>query len=434
MLCAAQAALFIDVATITVCLPSIRAEFQLAPAGVQWVVSSYAIAFGGFLLVGGRMADRYGPRRMLVLGLSAFAVGTAGVGLAPGFVVLCLWRAIQGIGSALLAPAALALTNATFMREADRLAAFGLYGTALAGGFAVGALVSGALATVEWRAAMFVNVPLCVGVLGVIVAAPPPTARMRGQPIRVVPGIVATLAVGCTVFAASQAHAVGIGSWSIVAAACMAAGLAVLGVALRASERDTGTSPAAVDPERRTAMVAAALSAAAGGGSQYVATTYLQVARHEDTLATGAAVGSLGVAAVCAGRFAPRVLVHVGRRVALIGGLAIEATGAAALAVATTASASALYVGAAMAAVGFGLVLATVAYTTSALADVVATRSGRETGVLRSCEQIGGAIGLAVVVGLAGTRLGVAALVAAGFAALATGGIACIRHRPPARM
>jgi MFS family permease len=418
VLCAAQAALFIDVATITVCLPSIRTTFDLAPQALQWVVTSYALTFAGFLLIGGRLADTYGPGRVLVVGLATFAGASAGVGLAPTFLSLCACRAVEGVGAALLAPAALAMTNATFVREADRVVAFGYYGTALAGGFTVGALASGLLATAQWRAAMFINVPVSLAVLALLAGGLPRAVRTRDQPLSLAQATLATAAAGGIVYVAAQANVLGPGSWPVLAAGAAAIVLLTSFVVVNVRSCAPLVPPMLLGRTRRTAMVAATLSAATGGSAQYVATTYLQVARGESAFTTGAAIGALGVAAIVAGSVAPRTLRGIGRARALASGLGIEAAGALWLALATRGRGPA-FVGAGMAIVGFGLVLATVAYTTTALANVRPGRDGVMTGLLRGSEQLGGAVGLALIIGLSGADLGIAAYLAATLSLLA---------------
>jgi DHA2 family lincomycin resistance protein-like MFS transporter len=166
-------------------------------------------------------------------------------------------------------------------------------------------------------------------------------------------------------------------------------------------------------------MVCAALSAATGGTAQYVATTYLQVVRGHDALATGVAVSALGIAAIAAGKVAPRIARRLGLRGLLALGLATEAFGALALA-GTTVGLGLVFVGLAMATIGMGLVVATIAYTTFALHGSMADADGVMTAALRASEQLGGAAGLAVIVGIAGAHmLGSAAILAALLSAVA---------------
>jgi MFS family permease len=419
VLCGAQCALFIDVSSVTVCLPSIREAFAVPQQEIQWVVTSYALTFGGFLLISGRAADAYGPRRVLVTGVIVFACGTAGVGLAPSFALLCGCRALEGMGAALLAPAVMSLTSTTFVREADRLRAFAHYGTALAGGFTFGALASGLLATVGWRAAMFINVPLCFAIAALSLTGLPRDQRSRSQRLGVIHAGIATCGALCLVYAAAQANTLGLTSWSVLMAALAAGTLLVTFVILNARSDAPLISRVLMAHGRGGAMVCAALSAATGGSAQYVATTYLQVVRGHDALATGVAVSALGIAAIAAGKVAPRIARRLGLCGLLALGLATEAFGALALA-GTTVGLGLVFVGLAMATIGMGLVLATIAYTTFALHGSTADANGVMTAALRASEQLGGAVGLAVIVGIAGAHmLGSAAILAALLSAVA---------------
>ncbi|HEX7299583.1 MAG TPA: MFS transporter [Solirubrobacteraceae bacterium] len=408
VLCGAQCALFIDVSSVTVCLPSIREAFRLPQHEIQWVVTSYALTFSGLLLISGRMADAHGSRRVLVVGLIAFACGTAGAGLAPTFLVLCGCRALEGVGAALVAPAVLSLTKATFVRDVERRRAFAHYGTALAGGFTLGALASGLLATVDWRAAMFINVPLCAAIALVALVGLPAEERLPCQRRDVVDAVIATCGALCVVYAATQANTVGLTSWTVMGAALGGASLLLAFVALSARSRTPLIPGELMSGRRGVAMACAALSAASGGSAQYVATTYLQVVRHRGALATGVAISALGIAAMAAGPLAPRLASRLGLRPLLSLGLAIEALGVLALA-ATTVGSGVVLVAVAMATTGLGLVVATIAYTTYVLRGSVADADGVASAALRAVEQLGGAVGLALIVTVAGPHIGAAA-------------------------
>src|SRR5512140_802520 len=162
----AQFMVILDVAIVNVALPSIQTDLHFSQAGLQWVISAYAILFGGVLLLGGRLADLLGRRRLFVAGLALFAVSSLLCGIAWSSGSLVAFRALQGLGGALLAPAALSLLMTTFREGRERNLALGIYGAASGSGAAAGVLLGGVLTSyLSWSWIFFVNVP--VGVIAI---------------------------------------------------------------------------------------------------------------------------------------------------------------------------------------------------------------------------------------------------------------------------
>src|SRR5256886_3928469 len=158
---AAQFMVILDVAIVNVALPSIKSDLHFSPTNLQWVISAYAIFFGGALRLGGRLADLLGRRRLFVAGLGLFAVSSLLCGLAWSEGSLIAFRAVQGLGGALLAPAALALLMTTFTEGRERNIALGIYGAASGSGAAVGVLLGGFLTSyLSWSWVFFINVPV----------------------------------------------------------------------------------------------------------------------------------------------------------------------------------------------------------------------------------------------------------------------------------
>src|SRR5207248_6870207 len=153
----------LDVAIVNVALPSIKADLGFSQTNLQWVISAYAIMFGGALLLGGRLADLLGRRRLFVAGLGLFAVSSLLCGLAWSESSLIAFRAVQGLGGALLTPAALSLLMTRFAEGRDRNLALGIYGAASGSGAAVGVLLGGVLTSyLSWSWIFFINVPVGV--------------------------------------------------------------------------------------------------------------------------------------------------------------------------------------------------------------------------------------------------------------------------------
>src|SRR5438477_1211403 len=151
----------LDVAIVNVAIPSIQKDLKIAESTVQWVVTAYAITYGGFLLLGGRMADLLGRRRVFVVGLVLFTVASLLCGLASSAGVLIAARAVQGIGAAIISPAALSIVTTTFSEGAERNKALGVWGALGGSGAAVGVLLGGILTKyLGWQWIFFVNVPV----------------------------------------------------------------------------------------------------------------------------------------------------------------------------------------------------------------------------------------------------------------------------------
>src|SRR5213592_1571365 len=158
---AAQFMVILDIAIVNVALPSIKTDLHFSQENLQWVISAYAILFGGVLLLGGRLADLLGRRRLFMAGLGLFAASSLLCGLAWSEGSLIVFRAVQGLGGALLAPAALSLLMTTFAEGRDRNLALGIYGAASGSGAAAGVLLGGLLTSyLSWSWLFFINVPV----------------------------------------------------------------------------------------------------------------------------------------------------------------------------------------------------------------------------------------------------------------------------------
>src|SRR6185295_12222447 len=162
----AQFMVILDVAIVNVALPSIKSDLGFSQASLQWVISAYAIFFGGALLLGGRLGDLLGRRRLFVTGLALFAASSLLCGFAWSEASLITFRALQGLGGALLAPAALALLMTIFAEGRDRNRALGIYGAAAGSGAAAGVLLGGVLTSyLSWSWVFFINVPVALAAI-----------------------------------------------------------------------------------------------------------------------------------------------------------------------------------------------------------------------------------------------------------------------------
>src|SRR5437870_8848525 len=235
----AQFMVILDVAIVNVALPSIKSDLHFSQTNLQWVISAYAILFGGGLLLGGRLADLLGRRRLFIAGLALFAVSSLLCGLAWSEGSLIAFRAVQGLGGALLAPAALSLLMTTFAEGRERNLALGIYGAASGSGAAVGVLLGGVLTSyLNWSWIFFINVP--VGVAAIVLAPVLLEEGRAGLAHRHfdVPGAASiTAGLMLLVYAMTRATSDGWGGASTLEVLAGAAGLGLAFVLLELCER-----------------------------------------------------------------------------------------------------------------------------------------------------------------------------------------------------
>jgi MFS family permease len=185
--CLAQFMLLVDDTIVNVALPTLGADLEFTASGLSWVVNAYLLTFGGFLLIGGRLADRFGPRRTFSAALVGFALASALCGLAPSAEVLVGARGAQGVTAALLSPAALALLLATFPEGAERRRALSAWASLMGAGAATGLLAGGVLVQVaDWRWIFLVNLPVALLALAAVPRVIPADAK---RDVRAAPNV-----------------------------------------------------------------------------------------------------------------------------------------------------------------------------------------------------------------------------------------------------
>ncbi|GGP92863.1 MFS transporter [Streptomyces roseolilacinus] len=421
----AQMLVGIDYNIVFVALPQI-AELGFGPGGLPWVISAYAVAFGGLLLLCGRLVDRYGRRRLFMAGVALFALGSVLGGAATSPAMLVIGRAIQGAGGAALSPAILALLGAGFPEGPARNRALGIWGAAGSAGMVLGSILGGVLTqALGWRAVFFVNVPL---VAAVVVLAwgsvPPDRPEAPSGRLDLTGGVLATAAAGLTVAGFTFATEDG---WSSRATwACL--GLAALVAAALVIVESRAAEPLfrKKDVENRHLVVGTAstfLFMAGFGALAYFVTIYLQDTRGLSALSTGL-IFVVPCAGVLIGTHVGGRLATRGLRVALVGGNLIGAAGLVVLAAAIGAETSwaVLLSTLLLLSVGQGIVF-TGMFATAATGSAD-DEQGTVGGIATTGQQLGGAVGLAVLVTLTAgtgdtTRAAVgwiAAIVAAGAA------------------
>jgi len=432
----------LDFSIVNVALPSIERELHMPADAVQWIVTGYAISFGGLLILGGRAADLLGRRRMFVIGLVAFAVASLAGGLAQDPVLLIAARVVQGAGAAIVAPAALSLITTGFPEGPERTRAIGLYGAVSSVGFVAGQVLGGVLVQLtSWRAVFLVNVPV-----GLIAAAMSPAVLGRAAAARnrirldVRGALLITGAVTLVVFAVSQGVVLGWTSPLVIAAAATAAAAAAVFTKAETRHPEPLIRPSLLHRKGlRDGTTLAFLLGLWNGGEMLVLSLYLQQVLHESPLFTGLIIAPQGVVGFAAGVIGPRLAGKMGVRRLLVLTAACAAAGFLVLTQLPAAGYSpVLFV---VTLIGFGTAGTALGSTVLASRGMADADQGLVGGMINTSRQIGAAVGAALLpavavsvsggIGVSGDR---AAMFAAALAALAATAVAWRAARPvPAR-
>ncbi|MFF6907867.1 MFS transporter [Streptomyces sp. NPDC012389] len=396
----------LDMSVVNVALPDIRGDLGFGRDGLLWVVNAYALAFGGLLMLGGRLADLAGPRRVLTAGLVLFGLASLAGGLAwsPGSLVAA--RAVQGVGAAALAPVAFALITLAFPAGPARSRALGLWGMAGAAGGAVGVLAGGVLTDAAgWRAVMLVNVPIVAFALAAAAARTGPVGRQRrtGARLDLAGALLATAGTTLLVLGLVRASDDGWGS----AVTLSTLGAAVLLLAAFVAVELRTPSPLLRPGLLRgrpvlTANLFCLLLASAQFGAFYFVSLYMQLVLGYGPTAAGFAFLPFCVGVVAGSILATRAVAVLGiRRLMTVGGV-LAALGMGWFAATATVDGSfpASILGPSLLC-SLGIGLCFVPLGTAATTDVVPGETGMASGLLNSSRQVGGSLGLAVLVTVA---------------------------------
>ena len=398
----AQLLVVLDATIVNIALPSAQRELGLTDGSRQWVITAYTLAFGGLLLLGGRVADRFGAKRVFLLGLAGFAVASfmAGAAVSPG--MLFTGRALQGASAALLAPAALSLLSTTFPEPGERSTAFGVYGALSGGGAAVGLLAGGALTEyLDWRWCLYVNIPVAaVAVLmgRPLLRNPPGTREAKLDMASTLAGCGGlTAAVGG--FAAADAF-----GWTDprVLALLGASVLLLALLTVLAARRVSPLLPLRVvtDRARGGSLLAVALSQVAMFGLFLFMTYYLQtVLGYTPVLAGLAFLPLTGGIIVGSTLIAGRLLPRTGPRFLMVAALLVAAVGMGLLTQLDTATSHVFTTLLLPAQILLGLGLGAVMMPAMSTATTGVDRgdAGAASATVNAAQQIGGSLGTALL-------------------------------------
>jgi EmrB/QacA subfamily drug resistance transporter len=393
----------LDFSIVNVALPSIQRELGFASSAVQWVVTGYAITFGGLLILGGRAADLFGRRRMFVAGLIIFSAASLAGGLAQDPVLLVISRAVQGMGAALVAPAALSLITTGFPEGPERNRALGFYGATSSIGFVAGQVLGGVLVQfTTWRAVFLVNVP--VGVAAVLLA-PRILGRSHEERARrrldVGGAALITGGIAAVVFAVSQGGAAGWTSPTVLGALAVAVAAVAAFAAVERHHPDPLVRGDVLRlPCLRKGGALILLLGVWNGGEMLVLSLYFQQVLHDSPLMTGLAIAPQGIVGFSAGALGARLAARMGMRwlLVLTNGLAMFG-----FLVLTQLPAAGGYspVLVAVIFVGFGTAGTAFGAMVTASRGVADDDQGLVGGVINTSRQIGAGIGAALLPAIA---------------------------------
>ena len=402
----AQLMIALDATIVSIALPSAQAALGASDADRQWVVTAYTLAFGGLLLLGGRIADYLGRKRAFMIGLAGFALASLAGGAAPNFAALVAARAAQGAFAALLAPTALALLATSFTEARERATAFAVYGSIAGSGAAIGMLLGGALTQyLSWRWCLYVNLPVAiVAAIGAWIVLP--ASSDRGRPSLDVPGVVlAGAGLVSLVYGTTEAVRSGWSSATVIALLAASAVLLVLFV-LREARTPSPLLPLRIVTDRnRGGAYLAVVLALAGMFGAYLFLTYdVQVVLHYTPLQAGLAFLPITVASQAGSWLIARRLMPLTPPRALMAPGALVA--AAGLVLLTQLHAGSSFVSVVLPAellLGLGLSTAMVPAFSVATHGVDPREAGVASATVNAAQQVGASLGVAVLNTIAAT-------------------------------
>jgi len=408
LLAMTQFVLVIDASIVNVALPTIGRALHFSQDDLTWVVNAYTLTFGGFLLLGGRLADLVGRRRMFISGLLLFTLASFAGGLAQSESWLIAARAAQGLGGAIVSPAALSIVTTTFAEGPERNRALGVWGAVAGAGGAVGVLLGGVLTTgLSWRWVLFVNVPIgltCALLAPRVISESRAQANTRAFDV---PGaITATAGLALLVYALVDAVNAGWGSAATLGRLAGAAGLLAVFLAIEARQR-APLMPFSIFRLRtlRGADTVALLIGMSLFSMFFFVSLYMQQVLHYSPLRTGVSYLPLAVGIIIAAGTASAAVTRIGFKPVLVSGLLLLA--GALLWFSRVPAGGGSYAGdllGPMLLAAFGLGLSFVPVTIAGMTGTRPHQAGLASGLLNTAQQVGGALGLALLASVANSR------------------------------
>jgi len=399
VLCAGELMIVLDTTIVNVALPSIREALAFTETSLVWVVNAYMVTYGGFLLLGGRLGDLFGQRRLFLLGIALFTLASLVCGLSSSQGVLVAARAVQGLGGAVVSAIALSLMINLFTEPADRAKAMGIYGFVCAGGGSIGVLLGGLLTSaLSWHWIFLVNLPIGAAVYAFCrLLLPENRGQGAGGRLDVAGAVTATASSMLAVYAIVY------GNMGLLAAAAL---LFALFIGIEARVRNP-LMPLRLFRLRNLATinVVGVLWTAAMFAWFFISALYMQLVLGYSAMQVGLAFlpANLIMAAFSLG-ISARMVMRYGIRMPLAAGLALTAAGLALFALSPVDGSFALHVLPGMTLLGIGCGMAMNPVLLAAMSDVEQSESGLASGIVNTSFMLGGALGLAVLASLAAAR------------------------------
>jgi EmrB/QacA subfamily drug resistance transporter len=393
----------LDMTVVNIALPDIARGLHFSAASLSWVLNAYALTFGGLLLLGGRAGDILGRRRMFMAGVALFTAASLAGGMATTSWWLLAARAVQGVGGAMASPAVLAMIMSTFPAERERTRALGIFTAVAMGGASLGLVLGGVITEwVSWRWVLFINVPIGMAVL---LAAPRYLTESRRQPGRldIAGAVESTAGMSALVYAFIRAASAGWGDPLTVAAFAASAALLITFV-VSESRSQNPILPLSLfaDRGRAGSYLARLLLVAGMFGMFFFLTQFVQEVLGLSPLLAGVAFVPMTAALFAVSRMAPRLIPRFGAKPLMMAGLVPVIVGMTWLAQISPGTSYFPGIGGPMLLLGTGMGLVFVPLTMVSLRGVRSEDSGAAASMVNVTQQVGGALGLAILVSVFG--------------------------------
>ena len=408
LLCLGDLMIVLDTTIVNVALPSIREDLGFSETSLAWVVHAYLLTFGGFLLLGGRLGDLFGYRRLFLVGIMLFTLASLGCGLASSQEFLVGARAVQGLGGAVVSAVALSLIMFLFTEPAERAKAMGIFGFVLSGGGTAGVLLGGILTDVlNWHWIFLVNLPIGVVVYALsLMLLPAGRGEAAAGRLDVAGAVTVTASVMLAVYAIVNGNGAGWTSAQTIGLLAAAVALLALFLGIEARSRSP-LMPLGLFRLRNvlTANIVGVLMAAGMFAAFFLSALYLQQVLRYSPLEVGLAYlpSTLIWGAVSLG-ISDKLVLRFGIKLPMVTGLSLFAVGILLLARAPVDGTFAVDVLPSMLLQGFGAGIAFNPLLLAAMSDVAPQESGLASGVVNTAFMMGGALGLAILASLAASR------------------------------
>jgi EmrB/QacA subfamily drug resistance transporter len=399
LLSVVQFMVVLDIAIVNVALPSIQVDLGFSQENLQWVISAYALTFGGFLLLGGRAADLLGRRRIFLLGLAVFTIGSLFAGSAWDEVSLIAARGLQGLGAAIISPAALSILMTTFLEGRERNIALGVWGAVGGFGAAAGVLLGGVFTeSLSWQWIFFVNAPVGVAAMALTPFLLRESHGGAARRFDVLGATLVTAGLATTVFAITQANSYGWSSAKTIGLFVAAAALLMSFVLVELKSEDALMSFSIFRIKTVAGANVAGLILGTAVMSMFLMLTlYMQQVLGFSPMKTGVAYLAVAVSVIVWSAVASQLVTKVGVKPVLVTGMIVLTIG---LLYFTRVSADGSYVGDLLPGflvIALGMGFSFVPVSIAALAGVEQNDAGLASGLINTSQQIGGALGIAVL-------------------------------------